>query len=69
MQSTSGGKYAGVRDAFRSIYSEGGVPSLFVGSVARVAWLLPFTTIYLGFYELLKKALLANKKKSLKELH
>lgn len=40
-----------------SIYREGGLAALFVGSVARVAWLLPFTTIYLGVYETLKRKL------------
>jgi hypothetical protein len=63
MQSTTGGQYTGVVDAFQSIYKAGGVSSLFVGSVARVAWLLPFTTIYLGFYELSKKAIIARKSK------
>jgi hypothetical protein len=33
-----------------------------VGSAARVAWLLPFTTIYLGVYEICKRRLLASKK-------
>lgn len=58
MQATTGGKYAGVLDALTSIYLEGGLPALFVGSAARVAWLLPFTTIYLGLYEKCKRALL-----------
>jgi hypothetical protein len=31
--------------------------------VARVSWLLPFTTIYLGVYEVSKRRLLAYKKK------
>ena len=61
MQATTGGQYSGVIDAFMSIYSDGGVSSLFVGSIARIAWLLPFTTIYLGIYELSKKTILASK--------
>ena len=32
-----------------------GINALFVGSAARVAWLLPFTTIYLGVYEICKR--------------
>ena len=32
-----------------------------MGSAARVAWLLPFTTIYLGVYEICKRRLLAIK--------
>jgi Mitochondrial carrier protein len=46
-----------------SIYKAGGVKALFVGSAARVSWLLPFTTIYLGVYEVSKRRLLAYKKK------
>lgn len=46
-----------------STYKSGGVDALFVGCTARVAWLLPFTTIYLGVYEVAKKALLARKLK------
>ena len=46
-----------------SIYNEGGLKGLFVGSAARVAWLLPFTTIYLGAYEVCKRRLLTYKKK------
>lgn len=63
MQSTLGGQYSGFIDAFSSIYNSGGVEALFVGSVARVAWLLPFTTIYLGVYESAKRRLLAFKNK------
>mmetsp|Transcript_793 Transcript_793/g.1029 ORF Transcript_793/g.1029 Transcript_793/m.1029 type:complete len:192 (+) Transcript_793:218-793(+) len=58
MQSTSGGAYTGFLDALRSIYGSGGMPALFVGSLARVTWLLPFTTIYLGVYEASKRLLL-----------
>mmetsp|Transcript_4890 Transcript_4890/g.7271 ORF Transcript_4890/g.7271 Transcript_4890/m.7271 type:complete len:365 (-) Transcript_4890:71-1165(-) len=58
MQSTSGGAYTGFLDALRSIYGSGGMPALFVGSLARVTWLLPFTTIYLGVYEASKRLLI-----------
>ena len=61
MQSSVGGRYSGVMDAMQSIYQEGGLSALFVGSYARVAWLLPFTTIYLGIYEMIKRHLLARK--------
>ena len=43
------------------VYQEGGISGLYVGSAARVSWLLPFTTIYLGVYELTKKVLLKRK--------
>lgn len=59
IQSASGGLYSGFFDAFSSIYADGGVKALFVGSFARVTWLLPFTTIYLGMYEYSKRFLLA----------
>jgi len=36
-------------------YSSGGIKALFSGCSTRVAWLLPFTTLYLGSYEWLKK--------------
>ena len=61
VQSSTGGQYSGVADAFSSIYKEGGIKSLYIGSYARVAWLLPFTTIYLGVYEFTKRALLKRK--------
>jgi hypothetical protein len=51
---------------FRSTYAEGGVAAMFVGTPARVAWLLPFTTIYLQAYELLKKRVVAYKKDKLR---
>lgn len=44
------------------MYKTGGLDALFVGSAARVAWLLPFTTIYLGVYEAAKKKLLEYKR-------
>jgi hypothetical protein len=35
--------------------------ALFIGSVARIAWLLPFTTLYVGVYEAIKRKLVAIK--------
>ena len=48
-------------DAFMSLYNENGISGLFVGSIARVTWLLPFTTIYLGVYEFTKRSFLKRK--------
>eukprot|EP00596_Hydrurales_sp_CCMP1899_P008632 CAMPEP_0119034416 /NCGR_PEP_ID=MMETSP1177-20130426/1401_1 /TAXON_ID=2985 /ORGANISM="Ochromonas sp, Strain CCMP1899" /LENGTH=366 /DNA_ID=CAMNT_0006991829 /DNA_START=133 /DNA_END=1233 /DNA_ORIENTATION=+ len=62
IQSGSGGQYKGFNDALSSIYKAGGIQALFVGSAARVSWLLPFTTIYLGVYEVSKRKLLTYKK-------
>ena len=55
---------SGILDIFRNIYSSQGMSGLFAGSVARVAWLLPFTTIYLGVYEVSKRQLLDLKSRS-----
>lgn len=38
-----------------SLYKKGGINSLFVGATARIAWLVPFTIIYLGTYEFSKR--------------
>lgn len=45
-----------------SLYASGGLGALFVGSTARITWLVPFTTIYLGVYEASKRKLLELKK-------
>lgn len=50
-----GDLYTGFFDAFRKTVSEGGLSSLFQGGAARVAWLLPFTAIYLPVYDLFKR--------------
>lgn len=57
-QSAGGGKYAGVLDALMSICREGGAAGLFVGCQARLLWLLPFSVIYLGVYEAMKRKFL-----------
>jgi len=67
MQTTTGAtrQYTGVIDTFNSIYKSGGLKALFVGSAARVSWLLPFTTIYLGVYEVTKRQLIVMKKRKI----
>lgn len=55
------GSAMGIVEAFSSTYANGGMDALFAGAPARVAWLLPFTTIYLQAYELLKKSIVAGK--------
>lgn len=52
-----GGLYTGFADCFRKTVQQGGVGSLFQGGAARVAWLMPFTAIYLPVYEILKRRL------------
>jgi len=47
--------YKGFIDCTRKCIAENGVASLFNGGAARVAWLMPFTAIYLPVYEIFKK--------------
>lgn len=49
--------YNGFFDCVAKSIKENGVASLFNGSVARVAWLLPFTAFYLPVYEITKRKL------------
>lgn len=58
MQSGSVVAYSGVVDVLQQLYADGGVSALFVGAIARVTWLVPFTTIYLGVYERCKRLIL-----------
>jgi solute carrier family 25 S-adenosylmethionine transporter 26 len=67
MQTGSNVAYRGVWDVITQLYSQGGLSGLFVGSAARVAWLLPFTTIYLGVYEKIKRSLKAKKERNLQK--
>jgi solute carrier family 25 S-adenosylmethionine transporter 26 len=50
--------YGGFFTAFRQQVKQYGAASLFQGGVARVAWLMPFTAIYLPIYEEIKRTLL-----------
>ena len=50
--------YTGFFDCLFKTAKNNGVPSLFAGSAARVAWLMPFTAIYLPVYEILKRKIL-----------
>jgi len=49
--------YKGFFDCFRKSVAEHGIPALFQGGIARVAWLVPFSAIYLPAYEILKRRL------------
>ena len=50
--------YGGLWDACKQQVGTYGVGSLFQGGAARVAWLMPFTAIYLPVYEEIKRKLL-----------
>lgn len=45
----------GFWDCFMSTVDHHGVGGLFAGGAARIAWLLPYTAIYLPVYDLLKR--------------
>lgn len=47
--------YNGFFDCLFKCAKNNGVSSLFSGSAARVAWLMPFTAIYLPVYEIIKR--------------
>jgi solute carrier family 25 S-adenosylmethionine transporter 26 len=47
--------YNGFFDCLSKTVKNGGMPALFAGSAARVAWLMPFTAIYLPVYEIIKR--------------
>jgi len=47
--------YSGFFDCLSKTAKTGGVQAVFAGSAARVAWLMPFTAIYLPLYELIKR--------------
>merc|ERR1719410_914522 len=50
-------KYNGFLDCTRKCIQQNGFWSIFDGSAARIAWLMPFTAIYLPLYEIFKKSL------------
>jgi solute carrier family 25 S-adenosylmethionine transporter 26 len=47
--------YSGFFDCLSKTVKTGGMSGLFAGSAARVAWLMPFTAIYLPLYEIIKR--------------
>lgn len=53
--------YSGFFDCVSKTVSANGLGALFNGGGARVAWLMPFTAIYLPVYEVFKRRLAASK--------
>jgi len=49
--------YNGFFDCVSKTVNAGGISALFNGGGARVAWLMPFTAIYLPVYEIIKRKL------------
>lgn len=58
----AGAQYKGIADVLRKTAVKEGIPGLFKGSSARVAWLVPFTAIFFGIHEASKRALLDRKR-------
>lgn len=54
-------RYKGVVDVLVKVGKSQGPRGLFVGSAARVIWLIPFTAVYFGVHEASKRALLDRK--------
>jgi len=48
--------YSGFVDCLSKSVTDNGLPSLFQGSGARVAWLVPFTALYLPLYDYFKRS-------------
>lgn len=55
-------QYSGVFDALVKIGRTEGIPGLFKGSATRVIWLVPFTAVYFGVHEAMKRTLLERRK-------
>ena len=53
--------YKNLGECVTRMYNEEGLPVFFIGSVARVAWIAPFTAISLGLNERLKRHFLNSK--------
>jgi len=48
--------YSGFVDCVSKTVTDNGLPSIFQGSGARVAWLVPFTALYLPLYDYFKRS-------------
>ena len=48
---------AGFWDCLSTTIDQHGVGAVFAGALARIAWIVPFTALYLPLYELLKRRL------------
>uniref|UniRef100_A0A7S3K3J8 Mitochondrial carrier protein n=1 Tax=Aureoumbra lagunensis TaxID=44058 RepID=A0A7S3K3J8_9STRA len=57
MMTASAGSLTGPIAAAQILLKDGGPRAFFTGAGARVAWLMPFTTIYFGCIELTKRSL------------
>ena len=53
--------YKNLGECVSHMYNEEGLSVFFIGSIARVAWIAPFTAISLGLNERLKRQFLNSK--------
>lgn len=63
MMTASKGSLVGPLAAGKIILRDAGAKGFLSGSTARVMWLMPFTTIYFGCYELTKRCLSATRER------
>lgn len=52
----------GILQALSRVIATDGLPGIFCGGSARVAWLIPFTAVFFGVHEASKRALLRRKR-------
>jgi solute carrier family 25 S-adenosylmethionine transporter 26 len=60
--------YAGFSECFSLTVQDHGWTAVFAGVDARIAWIIPFTALYLPTYDFLKRQLLQRHIQSLREL-
>jgi hypothetical protein len=60
--------YSSLLECFSETVENHGVGAVFAGVVARVAWIIPFTGIYLPSYDFIKRQLLERHMQSLQVL-
>jgi Mitochondrial carrier protein len=61
--------YVNYADCLMTTIQHHGLASLYSGGLARLAWVVPFTAIYLPTYDFLKQQLLQRHVASLQEQH
>ena len=58
LMTASRSQYRGMPAVVREVLERDGIPGLFTGGLARVLWLVPFTAVFFGTHEILKRKLL-----------
>jgi solute carrier family 25 S-adenosylmethionine transporter 26 len=55
-------QYRGYWDAARDVWQREGLSGFFTGGLARVLWLVPFTAVFFGSHEIIKRFLRSRKR-------